>query len=200
MSASPRVETEASRPGAPDGSKVGRRSLRRARGAVCAALVGAAAVLGWLAAGLAGPLAARAVVTAAGATVAVELCQRRPRRGVVAGLAAALAATAAVFLGGGSLLLAWPVAGLVCGLAAARIPPRARADVALVLLTPALASVAFVLGAVVVAASGFTLDDARLLDQAFLGGAAGFGVFLGAFVPWVGSRLPAPGVTTPAVR
>jgi hypothetical protein len=150
-----------------------------------------AGACGWLAGGLLGSNMGRTVLAVAAVAAACGLLARRPQLAVVAGLAAAAAASLAFFIGRtlGTPLIAWPVAGLAIGLSSLPLLQRTRARVAIVVATPLLGSLGFVLGMVGTVFAGMTANNAVIVGQFLWGGAAGFGLLTLTTVRVLGARL-----------
>ena len=151
----------------------------------------AAAALGWAAGAVVGSNLARTVLAATLTAVALGLLARRPRLALLAGLATA-AATAVAFLVGRTTLtplVAWPVAGLVIGVASLPLLTRTRARVTTVVATPLLGSLGFLVGMVATVFAGMASNDAVLVGQFLWGGAAGFGLLTIGAVRMLGARL-----------
>jgi hypothetical protein len=157
-----------------------------------------AGALGWFAGGLLGSNMGRTVLAVAAIAAACGLLARRPLLGVVAGLAAAAAASLAFFIGGtlGTPLVAWPVAGLAIGISSLTLLQRTRARVAIVVATPLLGSLGFVLGMVGIILAGMAANNAVILGQFLWGGAAGFGLLALTTVRLLGARLDRVPVAT----
>jgi hypothetical protein len=144
------------------------------------ALVGlAAAPAGWFLGGLLfGSFLARTIGALTLLALAFGLLARGPRFAATVALAIAAASAAAYTTGARSAtpLLAWPVAALLIGLAAAYVSQRTRARVVALVAAPLLGGAGFILGAAAVMMTGFGLNAARVLEQFLAGGAAGFGL------------------------
>lgn len=150
------------------------------------ALVGlAAAAVGWALGGVAGGFWPRTVLAAAFAAGALGLLMGRARFAVGLGFLVAAAAAAGYLLGTKvfSPVIAWPIAGLVMGVAASSLVARLRSKIILIVLAPTLAMLGFILGAAGVALYGtIVAKDGRIASEFMMAGAAGFGLLaLGFF-------------------
>ena len=139
--------------------------------------------LGWYLGGLLGSFLPRSALAAALTAAAFGLLLRRAAFALLAAGLVGAVSIAAYLAGSHSIspMLSWPAAALALGALGARTLVRARARVAAVVLLPLLASAGFVAGLAVVATIGMALDEARIVEELMLGGAAGFGLMsLGA--------------------
>ncbi len=150
-----------------------------------------AGALGWAAGALFGSNLARTVLAATFTAVALGLLARRPRLAGLAGIVTAAAASLAFLVGRVTVtpLVAWPVAGLVIGLASFPLLTRTRARVTTLVAVPLLGSLGFVVGMAGTILAGFAANDALLFGQCLWGGAAGFGLLTLAAVRVLGARL-----------
>jgi hypothetical protein len=148
---------------------------------------------GWIVGGFVGSWAPR-IACAVGATaIALVLLNRQPRAALLGAVGAAAVSLAAVRVGESffSPLLAWPVAGLVIGVAGAFAFRRRRTRITFIVAAPLLSSVGVVAGMVAVFLTARGLNDPRLAAQTLLGGAVGFGFLLMAGAAIVGRWLDA---------
>jgi Co/Zn/Cd efflux system component len=88
-----------------------------------------------------------------------------------------------------SPVLAWPVAGLVIGVAGAFAFRRRRAKIAFIVAAPLLGSIGVLAGMLAVFLTARGLNDSRVAAQVMLGGAAGFGLLVMAGAAIVGRWL-----------
>jgi hypothetical protein len=157
-----------------------------------------AGTVGWLAGALLGSNMGRTVLAATATAVALGLLARRPRLAAVAGTATAATATLAFLVGRTAVtpLIAWPVAGLAIGLSSLALLQRTRARVTIVVVTPLLGSLGFLLGMVGTAVAGMAANNAIVVGQFLWGGATGFGLLTLTTVRILGARLDRVPVAT----
>jgi hypothetical protein len=147
--------------------------------------------LGWIVGGFLGSWAARTVCAVAATGFALGLLNRQPRSALLGAIITALVSLAAVLVGQSSItsLLAWPVAGLVIGVAGAFAFRRRRTKIAFIVAAPLLGSIGVVAGMMAVFLTARGLNDARVASQTMLGGAAGFGLLVMAGAAIIGRWL-----------
>src|SRR5208337_4500978 len=144
--------------------------------------------VGWILGGFLGSWAPRTVCAVAVTGFALGLLNRQPRAALLGAVSTALVSLIAVQVGQSFItsLLAWPVAGLVIGVAGAFAFRRRRARIAFIVAAPLLGSVGVVAGMIAVFLTARGLNDARVASQVMLGGAAGFGLLVMAGAAIIG--------------
>jgi len=147
--------------------------------------------LGWIVGGFLGSWAPRTACAVGATAIALGWLNRQPRAALPGAVSAAMVTLAAVRAGQSffSPLLAWPVAGLVIGVAGVSAFHRRRARIAFLVAAPVLGSVGVAAGMAAIFLTAMGLNDSRVAGQTLLGGAAGFGLLLMAGAAIVGRWL-----------
>ena len=170
----------------------GTRQPYRGRPLLLSAVAGLGfAALGWMAGGFAGSWAPRTVCAVGATAIALGWLNRQPRAALLGAVSAAIVSLVAVQVGQSyfSPVLAWPVAGLVIGVAGAFAYRRRRAKIAFIVAAPLLGSVGVAAGMLAVFLTAWGLNDSRVAAQIMLGGAAGFGLLVMAGAALAGRWL-----------